>query len=119
MSDRLRAARNRLQADLQGYTVTMNVPARPENDEGYFEIIEGQYTDSNSQYTATTPLPAGAYLFGDTDDMLCMTVRSRGEPFVGKFNGTSYVESQTAEVIYFLANQPGSMRRAARSRPER
>ena len=40
-------------------------------------------------------------LFGDTDDALLLTVRSRGEPFVGKFDAVT-IESQVAEVLYFL-----------------
>ncbi len=93
--DRLRACRNRLQADLQGATATMLPPLRPENDEGYFEIIEG----SNSDRTFS----ASASIFGDADDALMFTVRSRGEPFVGKLSTSSSgtIESQVAEVIYF------------------
>jgi hypothetical protein len=41
-------------------------------------------------------------LFGDIDDVLMFTSRSRGAPFVGKFNG-QIIESPVAEVIYFLA----------------
>ena len=94
MSERLRACRNRLQDDLQGVTVgTMQPPLRPENDEGYFEYIEGKNTD---RLFAGSQLP-----LGDCDDVLMFTVRSRGEPFVGKFNGTGTVESQVAEVMYF------------------
>jgi len=96
MSERLRACRNRLQADLQGVTVgTMQPPLRPENDEGYFEYIEGENTD-RAFAIVTIPLP-----LGDCDDVLMFTVRSKGEPFVGKLNSTFTVESQTAEVMYF------------------
>jgi hypothetical protein len=99
MSDRLRAARNQLQLDLQGATATMNPPLRPENDEGYLEIIEGPLSDSSF----TTPNQS---LFGDIDDVLMFTMRSRGAPFTGKFNDAGNVrmiESPVAEVIYFLA----------------
>ncbi len=99
ISERLRATRNRLQADLQGATATMKPPLRPENDEGYFELIEGPALDQNSVSGAGGPLDTAR---GDVDDVLMFTVRSRGEPFVGKFNGTT-VESQVAEVIYFCA----------------
>ena len=37
----LRLAAARLQQDLAGVTVTMNPPRKPENNEGYFEYIEG------------------------------------------------------------------------------
>jgi hypothetical protein len=105
ISDRLRACRNRLQADLQGATATMKPPLRPENDEGYLEIIEGPNFDG---FNGIAPTALGSTLFGDTDDVLMLTVRSRGEPFVGKFNpptdAASTIESQTAEVIYFLGS---------------
>ncbi len=108
-ADHLRACRNRLQLDLQGATATMNPPLRPESDEGYFEIGEGINNDAN--YGGMTG--NGASLYGDVDDYLAFTVRSRGEPFVGKFvNRPFTVESQVAEVIYFLApsvNQAGNL----------
>ena len=120
-ADRLRACRNRLQADLQGATATMNPPLRPESDEGYFEIIEGPANDVaytigtgitifGSRAAAIAPTtPPNQPLFGDIDDVLMFTVRSRGEPFVGKLStsGSGTYESQSAEVIYFVvANGP-------------
>ncbi|HTM53282.1 MAG TPA: prepilin-type N-terminal cleavage/methylation domain-containing protein [Pirellulales bacterium] len=99
-SDRLRACRNRLQADLQCATASMKPPLRPENGEGYLEILEGPETDGLNRFNGTSP-PINT-LFGDTDDALMLTVRSRGEPFVGKYNGTT-IESQVAEVVYFLS----------------
>jgi prepilin-type N-terminal cleavage/methylation domain-containing protein len=99
MSDRLRGCRNRIQLDLQGATATMNPPLRPENDEGYMEIGEGVNNDANYGGMAG----AGSTLFGDVDDYIAFTTRSRGEPFVGKYNNTSTIESQVAEVVYFLA----------------
>ncbi len=113
ISERLRAARNRLQADLQGATATMKPPLRPENDEGYFEIIEGPMRDA--EFMVETPPPfvrpiPPEYLqtaLGDVDDVLMFTVRSRGEPFVGKFDTTT-TESQVAEVMYFCAHAHNS-----------
>jgi prepilin-type N-terminal cleavage/methylation domain-containing protein len=106
MADRLRAARNQLQLDLQGATATMKPPLRPESDEGYFEIIEGATKDSSF---LANPLPIfgipanqNLSLFGDIDDVLMFTTHSRGAPFTGKFNGTM-IESRVAEVVYFLA----------------
>jgi hypothetical protein len=96
MSERLRAARNRLQTDLQGATADMRPPLRPEADQGYFELIEGPMNDA--QWTSSTT----ASVMGDVDDVLMFTTRSRGEPFVGRFDTTT-VESQSAEVIYFCA----------------
>jgi prepilin-type N-terminal cleavage/methylation domain-containing protein len=107
-SDRLRAARNRLALDLQGATVTPIPPRRPENDEGYLEIVEGPDSDSdNNNLSAVDPPPTPkafvsfSSLFGDCDDVLLLTTRSRGEPFIGKLAGVP-VESQVAEVAYFL-----------------
>ena len=40
-ADRLRVVQARLQQDLAGVTVTMIPPRKPENNEGYFEYIEG------------------------------------------------------------------------------
>jgi hypothetical protein len=98
-SDRLRACRNRLQADLQCATASMKPPLRPENGEGYLEILEGPDTDGVNRFNNTSP-PINT-LFGDTDDALMLTVRSRGEPFVGRA-GAGTIESQVAEVVYFL-----------------
>ena len=91
--------RNRLQADLQGITVPIMLPPRrPENDEGYLEIIEGPYRDGDYvQGGATPPIST---LFGDADDVLMFTTRSRAEPFVGRFNSAT-LESQVAEIAYF------------------
>jgi prepilin-type N-terminal cleavage/methylation domain-containing protein len=102
ISDKLRATRNRIQADLQGATASMRPPLRPENDEGYLEIVEGPNFDGAPNAVPPPPgQPPLNTLFGDTDDALLLTVRSRGEPFVGKFNATT-MESQVAEVLYFL-----------------
>ena len=98
MTERLRATRNRLQTDLAGATATMKPPLRPENDQGYFELIEGP--DSDLNYTTAVNLPLES-IFGDADDVLMFTTRSTtGETFVGNFNGTT-IESQSVEVMYF------------------
>lgn len=93
-SERLRHVRNVLQADLAGITVTMDPPRKPENDEGYFEYNEDVQTDQPG---------SRASIMGDTDDVLCFTVRSNGEPFIGR-NGGSTLQSQTAEVVWFVAD---------------
>ncbi len=102
LAERLRACRNRLQADLQGITVTMIPPRRPENDEGYLEYIEGPYRDGDFQLPNNNNLQNDTIL-GDADDVLMFTTRSRAEPFVGKFAGSASttIESQVAEVMYF------------------
>lgn len=110
LSDRLRAARNQLQLDLAGATATMKPPLRPENDEGYFEIIEGWISDNNTLVT----------LFGDVDDVLMFTTRSRGAPFRGRFQGggLQMIESPVAEVVYFLV-QNGPVIDATTATPTR
>lgn len=100
-ADRLRAARNRISLDLQGATVTPQPPRRPESDEGYLELVEGVNKDPDFA-GMTVANVTFASLFGDCDDALLLTTRSRGEPFIGKLNGTLTTESQVAEVAYFL-----------------
>jgi len=125
ISERLRTARNRLQLDLAGHTATTIPPLRPEDGEGYLEIIEGPNTDSGSYFPPASPtliqlggVPnpingttiayAGSFatgsandLMGDADDVLMLTVRSQGEPFVGWAAGGVLTESGTAEVIWY------------------
>jgi type II secretory pathway pseudopilin PulG len=130
ISERLRTARNRLQLDLAGHTASTIPPLRPEDGEGYLEIIEGPNCDAGSYVVpGGTPLInqlggvpnplsgspiqyVGSVLstatqndiMGDADDVLMLTVRSQGEPFVGwGYNGAGAVltESNTAEVIWY------------------
>jgi hypothetical protein len=120
ISERLRNARNRLQADLQGITVTMLPPRKPEDDEGYFEFVEGAATDAVPTATGAVTLSPvtnsnlqGYGLAGDTDDILRFTTRSSGEPFVGRAELTGdaipeTITSQTAEVAYYLAIAPNT-----------
>jgi hypothetical protein len=116
VSERLRTVRNRLQLDLAGHTATTIPPLRPEDGQGYLEIIEGPNTDNSGTVVITPTLKvgyAGVYhlgksgqepytnsIMGDADDMLMLTVRSQGEPFVGNMAGTM-IESNTAEVVWF------------------
>lgn len=101
ISERLRNARNVLQNDLKNVTVTMLPPRRPESDEGYFDYTEGPQSDRDPTSPETvTGTPAWLTLLGDSDDVLRMTVRSRGEPFAGRYNGST-LTSQTAEVVWF------------------
>lgn len=126
-----------MQLDLAGHTANTLPPLRPEDGQGYLEIVEGANIDAASILVTTSglgvttvafggasvPNPANgttiAYnetvntgniigsanaLMGDADDILALTVRSSGEPFVGVMNaGNNAVmaESQTAEVIWF------------------
>ena len=53
--ERLGLVATRLQMDLAGVTVTMNPPRRPEDNEGYFEYIEGPATQATaSNYAVST-----------------------------------------------------------------
>jgi type II secretory pathway component PulJ len=104
-SDRLRITATRLQQDLAGVTATMNPPRRPENNEGYFEYIEGPVGPqvapptiaANTQVTSNVPDTT----VGDFDDILMFTTRSTGRPFVGRFN-TGTITSDVAEVAWFV-----------------
>lgn len=107
MSEQVRAARNRLQADLGGVTAPMLPPLRPENGDGYFEYFEGPSIDYTN-FNSANYNKAGSVtdtLTGDPDDVLMFTTRSKdGLPFVGKvWNGSAFstVESQSAEVAWF------------------
>lgn len=104
ISERLRYARNRLQEDLSGVTVTMLPPRKPEAGEGYFEYIEGEDNDLEGMFDGSgNPLATtveGYGLLGDTDDLLMFTARSRGEPFVGRVDGGT-VTSPEAEIVWF------------------
>ncbi len=108
-ADRLRVAEARLQLDLAGVTATVSPPRKPENNEGYFEYIEGPVTQAtaptyarNSEATST---PADTTV-GDFDDILMFTTHSKSRPFVGKVptsvNATGTIQSDVAEVAWFL-----------------
>jgi prepilin-type N-terminal cleavage/methylation domain-containing protein len=101
-SDRLRAAREVIQRDLDGMTATLAPPLSPENGQGYFEIIEGPAQDRQP----LVETGAKQELFGDIDDVLMFTVRGR-DPFLGKYTPPGggpqrIIESPVAEVVYFL-----------------
>lgn len=105
MTDRLRAARNRLALDLQGATAPTNPPLRPEDSPGGFEIIEGPIgaiypaavfaTRSDENVGSSGSLSAD-YTVGDNDDVLWFTARSASnEPFTGRFTPWNYVGDPT------------------------
>ena len=142
ISERLRAARNRLQLDLAGHTATTLPPCarrrrrlfgdhrrteqrrdvgagdhvrrraerdggdgrrnqRPQRGQQSVDFVSSASgTDSNGNIV----YPGS--IMGDADDVLALTVRSSGEPFVGwGWNSTTntrmLVESPTAEVIWY------------------
>jgi hypothetical protein len=115
--DREKAAVLRLQADLDGVTVQTIPWVRPESASGYLLYVEGGATDAHpvSGRTAQamtqeikelgpggTGGDRGSYVLGDTDDVLMMTVHSRGTPFVGR-GPQGMIESNLAEVVWFVA----------------
>ncbi|MBN1854964.1 MAG: prepilin-type N-terminal cleavage/methylation domain-containing protein [Pirellulales bacterium] len=131
MSGMLRSGRQLLQNDLAGATCPTLPWMQPEAGAGYFEMIEGPLNDSLPSYLTdgdpgtgngeldgnTSLVPRGAIDkdtliptafpngLGDYDDILALTVRSDGEPFVGRFgNGT--IESNLAEIIWFAVENP-------------
>jgi type II secretory pathway component PulJ len=112
-ADRLRLTAARLQQDLAGVTVTMSPPRKPENNEGYFEYIEGPVGTTThtagTQMTAPTDVAFNTDVsattkdstVGDFDDILMFTTRSTGQPFIGRYNGNP-IQSDVAEVAWFV-----------------
>lgn len=92
MHNQIRVVTETLRRDLQNATHLPN--PRPGTSEGYFEIVEGPEFDGEH---ATGDVS----FLGDHDDMLAMTVKSNGEPFRGRYNGT-WVESYQAEVVWWV-----------------
>jgi type II secretory pathway pseudopilin PulG len=127
MGNSLRAATSRLEQDFAELTVRVAGRIDIGSQQGYLEIAEGVATDSDpdgdQQIDPTTYIstnfadvngdakPDGPML-GDCDDILCFTIRSQGEPFVGRqcyqIAGSNpavfdyqIIRSNLAEVIWF------------------
>jgi type II secretory pathway component PulJ len=102
-ADRLRVAQTRLQQDLAGVTVTMSPPRKPENNEGYFEYIEGPVGPTPAAQPQAWNTDTGSVdtTVGDFDDILMFTTRSTGRPFVGRC-GVTTIQSDVAEVAWFV-----------------
>ena len=99
MIDQLRSVRQKLQSDLAGHTAQALPWQDAETGGGYIEIIEGPLKDHPSSW------PNNDNRFGDTDDVIALTVRSQGPPFVstaGNSAGGNDDESYVAEVIWYL-----------------
>lgn len=132
MGGQLRAATQRLKLDFAQMTVKVGSPTDEGANQGCFEIVEGAASDidvdgnggfiaSPAPYNVNAELTTGdnlnvadrGLMLGDTDDILVMTVRSQGEPFVGRrciktvdVNGNDVyqyvpITSNLAEVIWF------------------
>ena len=78
MSNRLRMVEQLMRRDLEGVTVDVRPWIRGATPAGYFEYVEGAGNDRTDTWR------------GDVDDVLAMTVRSRGRPFFGRFNGKNH-----------------------------
>jgi len=101
LGDRMRSTAWRLRQDLAGATSDLRPWTEPEEDAGYFEIVEGPRTDADAAHDTDR-------LDADTDDILLFTTRTTGGPFVGRY-GSNTLESPVAEVAWFCrpsASQP-------------
>ncbi|MCE9629353.1 MAG: hypothetical protein K8S94_01350 [Planctomycetia bacterium] len=115
LDGRMRSVAWRLRGDLDGVTARTNPPLSPQDDEGYFEVIEGP---NNDQFIYFDPVTSGTMSFdkwgtaagpgsredrvlGDTDDVLLFTTRNVDTAFLGKFR-SARIESPVAEVAWFL-----------------
>ncbi len=101
-NDRMRSAAHRLREDLTSITVDALPWQRPEAGQGYLEILEGPQRDFDVDTNGNVSIIPG----GDVDDLLMFTVRSEGGPYRGKF-GSSFIESNTAEVVWYVRPTPG------------
>jgi type II secretory pathway pseudopilin PulG len=109
MSNRMRAAAKRLRQDLAGLTAPLTPPLNPESNAGYFELIEGPWTDATDGSGALITGTSSTSILADTDDALLFTTRSSTGPFEGNYNGNQ-IESPTAEVAWFcLPSTTGSI----------
>ena len=133
MSGELRDVRTMLYNDLTHATCRATTWQRPDEDQGYIEIVEGSYSDWNpsalldgnaangeidfalsqlpgSQITPSNQTTDGRGL-GDYDDIIALTVRREIAPFTGRSidpntGNTTVVESSVAEVIWFAIENP-------------
>jgi type II secretory pathway pseudopilin PulG len=91
---RLRSAQMLLRSDLAGATNSGLVMQKGEMGNGYIEIVDGSTVDDN-----------GDSLRGDVDDIIALTTRTSGAPFVGQA-GNNTITSPVAEVVWFLDPSP-------------
>jgi hypothetical protein len=96
MSTQLRGVQHRLHKDFESLTVPVRPWPEAGAGEGYLEILEGGLVRDNTYHGTSFDL------YGDFDDIWAMTIRSTGEPFVGRFNG-GMIQSHLAEVIWFTS----------------
>jgi prepilin-type N-terminal cleavage/methylation domain-containing protein len=130
MSAELRMMRATLFNDLAGATCRALPWVRPEEDQGYIEIVEGIREDifptaltldpdtsqvPGSQIVGGTAALTDGSGLGDYDDILALTVRSENAPFKGRlpiWNNIAgqwtetTIESKLAEVIWYAVENP-------------
>ncbi len=111
-ADRQRSAAAVLKLDLQGITAPTLPFLKPEANAGYVTVIEGDIRDLGYIDPAASlktfekvdvvdklkPLKQDYTQYGDTDDILIFTTRSKGEPFIP--NSNVQYPSQVAEVVW-------------------
>ena len=114
--DRLRTTAQQLRLDLQGVTVTLDGrPARPEENRGYLECIEGgilsvpqpQLNITSGTPSAINDVTGGTdSTVGECGDILMFTTRNATRPFQGRYllsaDSTNTLQSDVAEVAWFL-----------------
>ncbi len=101
-SDRLRAAKTRLQMDLGRLTV-VPLPPRSEANDGYLEIIEGPVGVTTAPSAVGRNYDEGDIpdtTVGDFDDVLLFTMRDTRTPFA-RDDGTG-TQTDVAEVAWFV-----------------
>jgi hypothetical protein len=161
MSGQLRQARQLLARDLSGATCRAitgqgTTGQEPEENQGYLEILEGAWSDTepgalvngiladgelnyslstvpssqmvqngmvdrdqdgnaddlyldgdpNNSNNADRDVVTDGWALGDYDDILALTVRSVGEPFVGRGPNGQIIQSQLAEVVWYAVENP-------------
>ena len=127
MSGDLRSAVQQLRDDLNSLTVRPSPPVDEGKGAGSLEIVEGPGNDhdpngdGSSEAIVPTVQSDGStrrdgVMLGDNDDILSMTIRSSGSPFVGRRYNPAFnpsvavsptnqpyhiIESSLAEVVWF------------------
>lgn len=116
MSSQLRSASHRLHEDLRDITSPVRPWLTVDAGLGYFEIVEGPRSaldvdnDGNPDVrdlgSGFLEVPAGwDTTIGDLDDVIMFTARSDGDPYIGRYQGTT-IESAVAEIIWWIHFDP-------------
>jgi len=98
MGSLMRSAAWQLRQDLTGVTCPVRPGLSPEQNAGYFELIEGPERDVTNAIDAQGAPTSN--LTADTDDILLFTTQSLAGAFVGRYQGQQ-IESPYAEVAWF------------------